>query len=120
MYWLSSYPNRLLLKGRKHETLSSRAYREQLFIERWINRLFFLQKEHCLHSYLNYKERKTKMEEQLELPMAQLVSCQSCGKKTHFPLMTVKHTGRSTEQMAFCGEQCATDFYLTRLRREGI
>lgn len=48
------------------------------------------------------------------------VQCQHCLKVVPQPFYVVKHFGHMTQQLAFCNETCANEFYLNRLRESGI
>lgn len=54
---------------------------------------------------------------QLELFEAP-VCCAFCGKPTYSPTYKEKHFGKTTQQLAFCGEGHATDYYLEKLREK--
>ena len=46
--------------------------------------------------------------------------CQNCKQTTTTPLWVAKDFGRSTVQYAFCGEACANEFYLNKLRNPPV
>jgi hypothetical protein len=48
------------------------------------------------------------------------VYCRQCGKEVPQPFYVVRHTGRVTQQYAFCNREHANTYYIAGLRREGL
>lgn len=74
-------------------------------------------------SYYNHMLRKLREEESLREKRnkrAGMHVCRECGQHTYFPLIKTIHTGTVTDQMYFCGETCANEFYMKRLRGTGL
>ena len=52
--------------------------------------------------------------------MEKPIMCQHCKAYTPKPFWVAKEFGRGTEQLAFCDESHANEYYLDKLRRAGI
>lgn len=117
---ISAFCN-ILLGGVWNETMCSRSWRNRkhwwfcIWYHFW--NTVFLNRNHCLESYLCFRERRKSMQEQLELPMSHTVKCDHCGQQTPLPIFVCKHTGTITGQYMFCSDQCSIDYYV---KREGL
>ena len=142
---ISRWINHRLLKGSPNEMVSSRVYREEhygwmLYIDWWFYTLRG-EKKHCFRSHIwerryGKKETKTVFQEERETDMTQkkfdfmfsqefeydftdLVPCDHCGAKkslTQDMVEVRKYTNSEPINLRFCGEHCANEYHLNRLR----
>ncbi len=67
------------------------------------------------HNYILYMLRK-------EREMCKMTTCAQCKQSVlkDLAVVTVKHLAKGTLQEHFCSEHCANQWYLERLRKEGL